>query len=217
MIENKILEMISEEMIDLDEEQLERIINRAILLKIDKYKIQNTLNLALNEVGILYEKDEYTMSDLIMSGILYEKILGILNFYQTNQKKSLKSTGTILLGTIEDDMHDIGKTIFKNAALTEGFQVIDIGVNVKAQAFIEKIDEFQPDIVAISTILTYSRKHIIEIANYLEEQPMEKKIKLIIGGGNLSKKEAETLKVDAFTSNAIDGVKICKKLVENIE
>ncbi|WP_133968891.1 cobalamin B12-binding domain-containing protein [Eubacterium limosum] len=208
------IQMIINAMVELDEDKLKRLIDRAIHLKTKRIDIMRAMDEALEAIGKRFECQEYTMSDLMMSGILYEEVLKMLDLYEpetNDQNEPVKRIGTILVGTIEDDVHDIGKIIFKNSAITANFRVIDLGVDVKPELFVLRTKEIQPDILAISAILTSTRDHIIKTIDLLKESNVRKKVKLIIGGGAIDKEMAQGLDIDGFAENAFKGVELCRQ------
>ena len=167
------IQMIINAMVELDEDKLKRLIDRAIHLKTKRMDIMRAMDEALEAIGKRFECQEYTMSDLMMSGILYEEVLKMLDLYEpetNDQSEPAKRIGTILIGTIEDDVHDIGKIIFKNSAITANFRVIDLGVDVKPELFFLRTKEIQPDILAISAILTSTRDHIVKTIDLLKDR-----------------------------------------------
>lgn len=204
------IKMIVNAMTELDEEKLKRLITRAIHLKVKRIEIMKAMDEALEIIGKRFEEQTYTMSDLMMSGILYEEVLQMLDLYEPSGQEELGGCiGTILIGTIEDDMHDIGKIIFKNSAITAGFRVIDLGVNVKPELFVLRTREIKPDILAISAILTATRKHVFRTIDLLKENNLRNKTKLIVGGGAFDSEIAKDMDVDGFAGNAFKGVELC--------
>lgn len=208
------IQMIINAMTELEEDKLKRLIERAIYLKIKRIDIMRAMDEALEAIGKRFEAQEYTMSDLMMSGILYEEVLRELDSYEpetNDQKTSVKRIGTILIGTIEDDVHDIGKIIFKNAASTANFRVIDLGVDVKPELFVLRTKEIQPDILAISAILTSTRDHIAKTVKLLKENNIRQRVKMIVGGGAIDRKIAGDMGLDGFAENALKGVELCRQ------
>lgn len=208
------INMIINAMIELDEDKLKRLISRAIYLNFEKIEIMKAMDKSLDVIGKRFESEEYTMSDLMMAGVLYEEVLQTLDMYKPNEQNDhKKSVGTILLGTIEDDIHDIGKVVFKNAAITAGFRAIDLGVNVKPELFILRTKEMKPDILGISAILTSTRKHVIRTINLLKENNLRNNVKLVVGGGAFTEESSKDLDIDGFANDALKGVALCSQWI----
>lgn len=163
----------------------------------------------MNIVGDLFEKGEYFIGDLIFSGELLTRAVNILKPVLGNS--DLISAGTIVLGTAHGDLHDIGKNIFKNMAKAAGFEVIDLGVDVAPEIFVEKVKEYKPQIVGMSGVLTLTIDAMKATVDALKAINM--KVKIIIGGHLVSEETCEYVGADGCTNNAAEGVKICQEWV----
>jgi len=153
---------------------------------------------------------------LIMSGELLSSIMNELGFTEdTLDKGSGANMGRILIGTVQSDVHDIGKNIVRGLLVSEGYNVKDIGVDVPIDKFVKEVKEYDPQVVAMSGLLTIaydSMKNTIEafkIANIRDN------FKVIIGGGAIDKKVAEYAGADAFGASAVDGVMKIKEMLAN--
>jgi len=116
--------------------------------------------------------------------------------------------GTILLGTVQGDLHDIGKNIFRSMSEATGFEVVDLGIDVKVDAFVKKALEIKPQIVGMSGVLTLAVNSMKETVAALKAAGVNAKV--IIGGNPVTQKVSEFVGADAFTTNAAEGVKICQ-------
>ena len=204
------LEALVSFFIELDEDKVVITIQRLIKAGIEKKKVVEALNKALDIIGKKYETGEYTLSDLMMAGILYEQVMDCIDISKSIEKSALKN-GMIVIGTIESDMHDIGKSLFKSVASTSGFQVIDLGVNVKPEVFCQKIKELNPDIVGISAVLTGAISHLRKAIDAITQQGLREQVKIIIGGSVVDAAVCKEVGADGFTDDAIQGVEICQK------
>ena len=206
------LEALVSFFIELDEDKVVITIQRLIKAGIEKKKVVEALNEALDIIGKKYETGEYTLSDLMMAGILYEQVMEMdcIDISKSIEKSALKD-GIIVIGTIESDMHDIGKSLFKSVASTSGFQVIDLGVNVKPEVFCQKIKELNPDIVGISAVLTGAISHLRKAVDAITQEGLRDQVKIIIGGSVVDAAVCRGLGADGFTDDAIQGVEICQK------
>lgn len=206
------LEALVSFFIELDEDKVVITIQRLIKAGIEKKKVVEALNEALDIIGKKYETGEYTLSDLMMAGILYEQVMEMdcIDISKSIEKSALKD-GIIVIGTIESDMHDIGKSLFKSVASTSGFQVIDLGVNVKPEVFCQKIKELNPDIVGISAVLTGAISHLRKAVDAITQEGLRDQVKIIIGGSVVDAAVCREVGADSFTDDAIQGVEICQK------
>jgi len=157
-------------------------------------------------VGELFEKGEYFVVDLIYAGELLTDAINILK--PVIGSKDLTKVGTIVLGTVYGDLHDIGKNIYKMVAEAYGFYVYDLGIDQPVSAFVEKVKEVKPDIVGLSGVLVFTLEAMKEIVNGLKEAGLRDSVKVIIGGNPVTKDTCVHIGADAFTTNAAEGVKI---------
>jgi len=163
-------------------------------------------------VGDLFQKGEYFVGDLIFAGELLSEAMKILK--PAIGQGTTVEIGSIVLGTVHGDLHDIGKNIFKNMCEAAGFQVFDIGIDQSPESFIEKIKEIKPNIVGMSGMLTLALESMKETILQLEEAGLRDSVKVIIGGNPVTKDVCEYVGADAFTVNAAEGVKICQDWVK---
>lgn len=163
-------------------------------------------------VGELFEQGEYFVGDLIFAGDLLTNAVEILKPYlggATSEK-----IGTIVLGTVAGDLHDIGKNIFKSMAEAAGFEVHDLGIDQSPENFVEKVKEVKPEIVGMSGVLTLALESMKLTVDALRDAGLRDSIKVIIGGNPVTKEACEQIGADAFTTNAAEGVKICQGWVK---
>ena len=194
-------------------EKIKNLIKEAISKKIPIIKIiEEGLRKGLDIVGKKYENNEYFLSELLYAATLMNDALEILEPLLKTEK--IKSKGVIVLGTVRGDIHDIGKNIFKMYAQATGFEVYDLGVDVKPEKFIEKIKETKAQILGLSALLTTTILEMKTVIEKLKEEGIRNKVKVLIGGNAVTKEFAKEIGADAAALNAIEGIEICKKWVE---
>lgn len=164
------------------------------------------------QVGDLFEQGEYFVGDLIFAGELLTNAINVLKPVLGGE--STATVGTIVLGTVSGDLHDIGKNIFKSMSEAAGFQVIDLGIDQPASAFVDKIKEVRPVIVGMSGVLTLALEAMKETVDAMKEAGVRQDVKVVIGGNPVTKEACEQIGADAFTTNAAEGVKICQRWVQ---
>ena len=207
------VDLLKSVFVALDEERLMILIQRCLKAKVSKYDIIAALNEALGIIGTKFEQGEYTLSDLMMAGIMYEQITNMKEMDVLRDLGSFSVSGTILLGTVQSDMHDIGKSMFRSAAGAFGFSVIDLGVDVSPEVFAERIRKYRPDILGISAVLTSALSYLKKTVDFLKEEGLRDSVKIIIGGNIADDTICSYIGADAYAVSAIDGVEICKKWV----
>ena len=157
-------------------------------------------------VGDLFEQGDYFVGDLIFAGELLTDAINVLKPALAADGSMVQ--GTILVGTVQGDLHDIGKNIFKSMIESAGFEVIDLGIDVKPEAFVEKALELKPDVIGMSGVLTLAVDSMKNTVEALKAANIDSKI--IIGGNPVTRECCEYVGSDAYTTNAAEGVKICQ-------
>ncbi|MDI3537697.1 MAG: dimethylamine corrinoid protein [Eubacteriaceae bacterium] len=208
------LDSIVKAVTSLDERKVIKLVKYAAKEGHTTAEIIESIQLGLNQVGKNYEAGQYGVTDLMMAGIIFEEVLKLacLNITSDNPDHGI---GKILLCTIESDLHDIGKAIFKSAALMNGFEVIDLGIDVTPATILEKTIELKPNIIAISSIMTNGLKYIKGTHEMLVEANLRNQVKIIIGGLSTHNESVQEVGADAFTKDVYEGIKLCKKWVED--
>ncbi|HCX65735.1 MAG TPA: cobalamin-binding protein [Eubacteriaceae bacterium] len=200
---------------ELEEEQVLEMLNDFVATNPSEEEAQKVVAACqegMAQVGELFESGEYFVGDLIFAGELLTEALDVLK--PVIGAGSSEQKGTIVLGTVHGDLHDIGKNIFKSMSEAAGFEVIDLGIDQPVQAFVDKVKEVKPQIVGMSGVLTLALEAMKDTVDGLKEAGLRDDVKVIIGGNPVTKEACEHIGADAFTTNAAEGVKICTAWVE---
>ncbi|MEM4445738.1 MAG: corrinoid protein [Candidatus Jordarchaeales archaeon] len=210
--EKVILERLKEAIVSLDIEGVKKACREAIDAGIPAYKcISEAMAKGLEVVGEKYERGEYFLADLVVAGEAMKEGIKILEPYlRTGEAERL---GKVVIGTVRGDMHDIGKNIVATLLSGAGFEVIDLGVDVPTEAFVEAVRKHKPHIVGMSALLTTTMVEMENVIKALEHAGLRNKVKIIIGGAPVSKEYAEKIGADAYAKDAVEGVSICKSWV----
>lgn len=169
---------------------------------------------AMDEVGKLFQEKEIFLTELIMAGELLNMVMEELGLTDVSMNADAgDGKGKILLGTVKDDIHDIGKNILKSLLISNGFNVIDLGVDIPPEKFIEGIKSHSPKVVALSGLLTVAYDSMKNTIDVFKSSGIRDKVKIIVGGGSTDQKVADYVGADDFGASAVDGVeKITKWL-----
>ncbi|KPU45019.1 methionine synthase [Oxobacter pfennigii] len=200
---------------ELDEEKVLEVLNGFVASnpsEEDAQKVVAACQSGMAIVGDLYEKGEYFVGDLIFAGELLTNAINTLK--PVLGSGSTASAGSIVLGTVAGDLHDIGKNIFKSMCEAAGFTVYDLGIDQPASAFIDKIKEVKPKVVGMSGVLTLALEAMKDTVDAIKEAGLRDSVKIIIGGNPVTKEACAQIGADAFTTNAAEGVKICQGWVK---
>lgn len=205
------LEELVEAFINLEEQKVLKIIEELLKSDRDPVEILEACRNATKVIGERFEGGEYFLSELVLAGEIFNNVMKIV---LPNIKKEIKPSGVIVLGTVQGDIHDIGKNIFKAFAEASGFRVIDIGVDVPPEKFVEAIRNYSPDVVGMSCLLTAGLESMKRTVDAIKEAGLRDKVKIIIGGGRVDQYACEYSGADAWTNDAATGVKIVLKWME---
>ena len=164
---------------------------------------------ALGVVGKRFQDGEWFLSELVYAGEVAKEVMALLS--PLMQAEASQSQGTVVIGTVAGDLHDLGKNIFVNYARSAGFKVIDLGVDVPTSKFAGAVKEHKPLALGMSCLLTSTEKELGKVIEDLKKQGVRETVKVIIGGAALSERTAKDVAADAFASDAITGLDIIKK------
>ncbi|MBC7101469.1 B12-binding domain-containing protein [Methanothermobacter tenebrarum] len=198
-------------LVGLDEEKALELARERIEKGDDPLKILEDMRKAADKIGKKFEDGEYFVSDLILTGEIFNEIMEMLK--PLIKKKKVKRKGKVVAGTVEGDIHDIGKNIVIALLEAEGFEVIDIGVDQPPEAFIEAIKKHKPDIVSLSGLLTEAIESMKNTIDAIKEAGLRDKVKIIVGGGRTNEEVKEYTEADEWADDAATGVKKMKKLI----
>ncbi|MDQ1279171.1 MAG: hypothetical protein QG670_431 [Thermoproteota archaeon] len=185
-------------------DKIKNIIKKALDQGISPTDIINSTRKGLNGVGELYEKREYFLMELIVAGNLVGQIMSFLK-PSTSQEKKLE--GKILIGTVQGDLHDIGKNLVAAMFSCMGFTVIDLGIDVPSERFIEMTRKEKPDVLALSTLLSIGVPQMKLVIDKLKEAGLRDKVKIMVGGRPITREYAQEIGADGYAEDAIAAVK----------
>jgi methanogenic corrinoid protein MtbC1 len=203
------LASLKQAMGDLDEERVVEILDAFIGSSPNHEEVQAVVEACqqgMEIVGGNYEKGEYFVGDLIFAGELLSNSIEKLSPFLGS---GTDARGTIVLGTVEGDIHDIGKNIFKSIAEAAGFKVVDIGIDQTPAAFVEAVKKHRPQIVGFSGVLTLSIDSMKRTVDALKAENLRDGLKVAIGGNAVSDDACKYVGADLWSKNAPEAVKIC--------
>lgn len=205
------MQLLANALGDLDEPKITKFLNEFMATKPKVEEAQQVVKACqqgMAIVGDLFEKSEYFVGDLIFAGELLTMVINTLKPVLGEQNS--KKIGSIVIGTVQGDLHDIGKNIFAGMANAAGFEVFDLGIDVSSAAFVEKVREVQPQIVGMSGVLTLSLDSMKSTVYELKRTGLRDNVKVIIGGNPVTEDACRMIGADAYTMNAVEGIKVCQ-------
>ncbi|UWG50951.1 Methanogenic corrinoid protein MtbC1 [Halalkaliarchaeum sp. AArc-CO] len=220
--------MTSDELIhalaDLEEERAIQIAEERLDSGEDPMAVLDDLKAGMAIVGDRYEAEDYFIPDLMYAGDIIEQISQLIQEELPEQEED--TLGTVVLGTVKDDIHDIGKDLVYFMFDLNGFKVHDLGIDVPVQDFVDAVEEHDPDIVALSGFLTAAFDSMQETVDALEEaglieefddEGLRKGTKVMIGGGQITEDVRMYVRADGYETDAPGGVKLAKQWLEGAE
>jgi len=210
---NEYYNEISEAIVKLDKEKAIELAEKAITENMNLLEvIEKGYGEGIRKIGDLWEEGEFFLPELMLGGNIMQESLGILLPHLKEQGKKV-SSGTVVIATIEGDIHSIGKTIVASMLSANGLEVYDLGADISAETIVETAIEKQANIIGVSALLTttmFGQKKVIKL---LESKGIRDKFKVILGGAPVTPSWVEESGADGYADNAIDAVKLVKTLL----
>jgi len=209
-----ILDNIKEFLVDFDMDRVFDFVKKAVEHGFKPLDIINAMAEGMRVVGEKYERGEYFLSELIMATEIFKEVMNFLEPLIMKEKEQVKPVGKVVVATIEGDLHDIGKNLFITFLKSMGFEVIDLGIDVPVKKFVEAVKQYNPDILAMSALLTTTASNLRKVIEALEKEGLRNKVRVIVGGAAVTKEYAIEIGADAGGVDAYEGALICRKWVE---
>jgi methanogenic corrinoid protein MtbC1 len=195
---------------DLQEETALTLLRQRLDAGDDPLLIIEDCKEGMRQVGVRYERNEYYLAGLIMAGEIFRQVMELLQPIVEDQISG-QASGRILLGTVEGDIHDLGKNIVNMLLSCHNFVVHDLGVDVPPTVFAEQVAQVQPDLVGLSGLLTSSYDAMRETVTLLRAQGYQRAV--VVGGGQLSEEVCQYVGADHWSNDAVTGVELCERLI----
>lgn len=208
-----LIEKLREAIVMGNIEEAREYAKKALDSNLDPLKVINEgISKGLKEVGDKFGKSELFLTDLIMAGEAAKAASETL-LPKIGSKKTGKSMGKIVIGTVKGDIHSIGKDIVATLLEAEGFEVINLGEDVPTEKFVEAVKKYSPDIVGLSALLTVTRPVQREVIEALKKANLRDKVKIMIGGAPTTNEWANEIGADGWAGDAISAISVAKKLI----
>lgn len=169
---------------------------------------------AIEKAGDWFARGDYFLPELVASAEAMKAAMAVLEPALREQKAERKVLGRVVLGTVQGDIHDIGKSIVGSMLSAAGFEVYDLGVDVPGETFVAKVREVGADILGLSALLTTTMPRQREVVELLAEKGLRDKVKVIVGGAPVTEDWARKCGADAYGEDAIRAVRVAKELLQ---
>ncbi len=210
----KILKTIGETMIEGDVEALQKLVDQALAQGIDQHTIINDgLIAAMMDLGELFKRDEVFIPEVLIAAMAMKAVINKLGF--ENVSDTCEPKGTIVIGTVHNDMHDIGKNLVALMLKSGGFLVHDLGVDISSEEFVEAARRYKPDIIALSALLTTTMPEMEAVIEALKREGLRSVTRILVGGAPVTEDFALSIGADGFASDATSSVKTALELMND--
>jgi 5-methyltetrahydrofolate--homocysteine methyltransferase len=212
---SKTTKEIKEALLTLDREKLIQITKKSLEHGESPQQLLFAITAALREVGDKFESGEFFLVELVSASeaakaVISEYLKPLLEKIGSERKQ----LGVIAIGTVEGDIHDIGKSIVASMLFTAGFEILDLGVDVSAEKFIETVKNNGVDVVAMSALLSTTLPMQRETIEVLRKKNLRNRVKVIVGGSPVTDEWAKEIGADGYADNASEAVRLVKKLLD---
>lgn len=208
----ELLDDLSGAIKDYNAERAIDITNKALAESTDPIKMLDAMTIAIREIGDGFGKGELFLPDLVGAADTMSAVMPIIEEEIKKKGAERKSLGSIVIGTVFGDIHSIGKTMVSTLLIAEGFEVHDLGVNVKGDEFLSAVKDFKADILAMSSLLTTTSAEQRNVVKALQQQGLKNKVKVMVGGGAITQEFAENIGADGYDPTAPGAIMLAKKL-----
>jgi trimethylamine corrinoid protein len=214
MKKDELFARMAKAIIEGSKAEAEALAREAVQAKLDLNEvIEKGYVPGIQKVGDLWESGEYFLPELITSADCMKAAMAVLQPELDKAKIKTRSKGKVVIGTVEGDIHDIGKSLVASMLSANGFEVFDLGADVKLERFIQKAEETGADFICLSALLTTTMLGQKKAVEMLKAKNLYGKYKVLVGGAPASQKWADDIGADGYAENAMLAVKVAKRLM----
>ncbi len=214
-VPDRIKQALTQALIEGDADTAEAITLEALKAGVDPLEvIQTVMAPALTEVGNRFQTMQIFLPELMMTGNAAKTASAHLEAAIEARGGKHEPLGVAVVGTVQGDVHDIGKNILVTLLKSHGFTVIDLGRNVAPSAFMTAAEENKADIVAMSSLMTTTRPAQRSTVNLLKETGVRNRYRIVVGGGSVNQKWADEIGADGYAPDAASAVDLCKRMLD---
>jgi corrinoid protein of di/trimethylamine methyltransferase len=209
----EVIENLKRAVIEYDAQDAAKWASDAVKEKVEPIKAMQALTEAIREVGYRFGKGELWLPDLVGAADAMQAAMPIIEEELKKSGGKRESIGVVVVGTVFGDIHDIGKAMVCTLLTASGFEVHDLGVNIRADEFLGAVDRFKADILAMSALLTMTAPEQRKIMDALKDRGLREKVKVMVGGGAITQEFADEIGADGYDPTAPGAVTLAKRLL----
>lgn len=214
-IPESIKQRLTEALTEGDADAAEAIALEALAAKVNPVEIINRVMVpALTQVGRTFQSGDVFLPELVLAGEAAETVSKHLEAAISASGQASVSIGVVVVGTVQGDVHDIGKNILATMLRANGFRVVDLGRNVAPSAFLDAARANKADLIGLSSLMTTTRPMILNTISLFNEVGERRNHRIVVGGGSVTEDWAEEIGADGYAPDAASAVDICKRLLD---
>lgn len=211
---NEILTKVTRSLVECEPDKTETLTKQALDTGIEPLVIINEgLVPGMEIVGQKFQSGEYFLPQMVIAANAMQQAMGLLEPELQARKQVSESAGTVVIGTVKGDIHEIGKSLVATMMSAHGFRVHDVGVDVDVETFVEKVKETGANLVGLSALLTTTMTAQREVIQALVEAGIRDQVKVVVGGAPVTQEWAETIGADGYAEDVVGAVDLSKRLV----
>jgi corrinoid protein of di/trimethylamine methyltransferase len=208
------LSRLKEAIISYDKNLASQMAVKALEEGVEPVEILDCTTEVIRKIGDEFAKGELFLPELVGAASAMSEAITIVEMEIEITGKTVEKSGTIVMGTVKGDIHDIGKTMVKTFLVAANFRVIDLGVDVPTEEFMRSIEKYDPDILGLSALLTTTVTEQRKTIETLNDKGLREKVKVVIGGAATNQEFADEIGADGYEATAPRAAMVCKSLLK---
>ena len=212
-MDKELCEKLQQAIKEYDAQAAANLTQQALQKQLDPLEVMDVLTGAIREIGDKFGRGEVFLPELVGAADAMQKATVILEQAIKTSGGQRQSAGKVVIGSVYGDMHNIGKTMVGTLLTADGFEVVDLGINVETRQFIKAVAEHDADILAMSALLTTTAQEQKNVIAALKEAGLRQKVKIMVGGGAISQEFAASIGADGYDPTAPGAVNLARKFV----
>jgi methylmalonyl-CoA mutase cobalamin-binding domain/chain len=210
---NEILANLEKAILNYDKKRSEEFARKAVSEGIDLVEAVQVMTRAIKQIGDAFGRGDCFLPELVGGGTALQNAMNIIEEEFKKQGKRRESLGRVVIGTVLGDIHNIGKNLVGSLLVANGFEVIDLDVNVAADKFVSAVKEHDPDILAMSALMTTTAAEMTNVIKKLESSGVREKVRIMVGGSAITQRFADEIMADGTSPTAPGAVELAMKLM----
>lgn len=214
MKENELFSQIRRAVIGYDEKTTVETVKKTLELGMSpKRVLEEALIPGIQEVGTLFAQERIFIPEVMLSAEVFSLAMKIIKPAILSKGEEVEDIGTVLIGTVAGDVHDLGKSLVATLLTAAGFEVFDLGIDVSTELFVKKVTELNPDVLALSALMSTTMLEQREVIESLKKQGLRDKVRVIVGGAPVTDDWSTQIGADGYAPNAHEAVELVKRIL----